>query len=118
MPLVTHYVSEQDLDYDAILAAIGADSIYGDEDFDVFQCPFCSEIYLIDYEIDVIFYDPVNFHALSEHASAPCLCISCGYDFSGQTLIGEKASEEFKVPLARFKASAWGQFLLPSCQQP
>jgi len=102
---MNRYVTEHDLDTQKILRRIGENS-YGDEDFDIFKCPCCGKIYLIDYEIGSIFIDSVDLTILRN--GSDFTCISCGYAFpKGVAIIGPKADEHFRVTWHDLEASEW-----------
>jgi hypothetical protein len=106
---MTEFIKEADLNYDLILKRVGAYT-QGDEDFDVFKCPVCNRIYLIEYEADTIFTDPGNLSALQSGESFSCL--SCGYSFpKGEAIIGPKASDKYRVTRSELLASKWSWLL-------
>jgi|GEM_PF-3035196 len=106
------YLSEYDLDYDAIIHKIKQDGgcTLGDEYFDVFKYPTCHQIYLIDYEVDNIYYDPEDLSKMSTYSRFACS--KCGYDFSEKIILGEKADDRVKVTEKMFKNSKWARTIL------
>ncbi|MDD2047197.1 hypothetical protein [Pseudomonas putida] len=101
---MAQYITTFEIDHIKILASPMYES-YGDEDFDIFNCPICKKIYLIDYEVDSIFLDPEN---LSEIFNGDVfLCSFCGFDFTGEVIIGAAADEKYKVTLEHLMQSDW-----------
>ena len=106
---MTQFVNESDLNYDLILKRVGAYT-QGDEDFDVFKCPACKRIYLIEYESGTIFVEPDDSSLVQSSDSFSCP--SCGYSFpKGEPIIGPKASERYKVTTSELLASKWNWLL-------
>jgi len=52
---MTNLVPETAIDYEEIFARGGRN--LGDEDFALFKCPSCGQIYLLEYEVDTAFLD-------------------------------------------------------------
>jgi hypothetical protein len=99
------YVSEFDLLYDAIIERFGPFT-QGDEDFDVFKCPRCKRIYVIEYEGETIFVSPDDPSELRGRAHFSCL--TCRYEFpDDKPIIGPRADPLFKVRRSELLASPW-----------
>jgi len=106
-----NYVGEYDLDYDAILHKIKEDGgcTLGDEDFDIFKCPTCNQIYLIDYEVGSVYLDPED---LSKMENDNFSCPKCNYSFREKIYLGDKADDGFRVTEKMFKNSKWAWTIL------
>jgi len=103
------FVKESDLDYNLILQRVSAYT-QGDEDFDVFKCPVCNTIYLIEYESGTIFVDPDDLSRV--RSSDSFSCPSCSHSFpKGEPIIGPKASERYRVTTSELLVSKWGWLL-------
>ncbi len=99
------YVDEGELSYQAILDRVRSFTS-GDEDFDIFKCPVCHHIYLIEYEAETIFVAPDDLSALTRREGFNCIC--CGYRFDEkEPIIGPRADERYKVKRAELMASGW-----------
>lgn len=102
------FVDENDLDCDEILRRGGAN--LGDEDFALCKCPACSRLYLIEYEVDTIYLDPLDLQrrlpiniSVSEFS-----CEQCGNIFPQDSAwIGEKAPISMRVTWSDLAASQW-----------
>ncbi|MCL2569180.1 MAG: hypothetical protein FWE12_07100 [Oscillospiraceae bacterium] len=93
---MNEHVKTEHIDYDAIIEAIG--ETYGQEWFLICKCPVCSEIYLYDKEVDIIFLDPTNISVIQNRG--PYSCKTCGVTFGkGSTLI--------ESTLIEAKSSKW-----------
>jgi len=101
------FVNEYDLNYDAIMQRIEKDGGYtlGDEDFDVFRCPTCRKIYLIDYEVEAIYFDPEDLSKMSTYSLF--VCPKCSYDFRNKIILGEQADIMFRVTKMELENSKW-----------
>lgn len=101
---MAQYITTFEIDHFKIFESADYES-YGDEDFDVFNCPACKKIYLIDCEVDAIFLNPKN---LSEIFNGDVfLCSCCGFDFTGEVIVGGAAKEKYKVTLECLMQSDW-----------
>ena len=69
---MSDWVPEQALNYEEIYRRGGRTC--RDEDFSLFKCPPCGQIYLMDYEVDTVF---LNAADLSQRASAVCTTLTC-----------------------------------------
>jgi hypothetical protein len=105
------FIEESDLNYDLILKRTGA--TLGDEDFDVFKCPVCRRIYLLEGEEGIIFIDPENLSLVSTHSLSACL--SCNYSFpQGEPIAGPKSNDKYRVTRTQLLQSKWNWLLPPS----
>ena len=105
---MSHFVSEEDIDYDEILRRGGAN--YGDEDFALFKCPYCQRIYLLEYEVDTVYLDP---HDLSRRVVVNLGvslfdCSTCSRRLPNETqLAGDYAPPEVRVTWEELDGSDW-----------
>ena len=103
-----NYVTEDDINEEKVIYELG-DNSYGDEDFAFFKCPNCKKIYLMDYEIEILYYDSSDLEQIT--ACNRLICLDCGYDFENKVIIGEKAECIFKVTKNEILDSGWARFL-------
>ena len=103
------FVHEDELNQKKIIDKI-ASSNYGDEDFDLFKCPTCQHIYLIDYEGFGIFTNPFDLSKVLNGYQFKC--VTCGYHFvEDQPIIGPKANDKFRVSHFELRKSDWNWVL-------
>lgn len=108
MAILPEAVPEEALDYDEILHRGGANC--GDEDFALCKCPHCRRIYLVEYEVDTLYLDPLDLSrrvAINIGASG-FRCDGCGGEFPERTpCVGPKAPEAMQVTWQGLSASPW-----------
>jgi hypothetical protein len=107
MAMLSDAVPEDALDYDEILRRGGANC--GDEDFALCKCPHCGRIYLIEYEVDTIYLDPVDLGrrvGIDINVSA-FVCEGCGSMWPPGAWIGPKAPAAMQVGWAELAASPY-----------
>jgi hypothetical protein len=108
MAIVPNAVPEIALDYDEIRRRGGANC--GDEDFALCKCPHCGRVYLVEYEVDTLYLDPVNLDrrvGINIGVSGFC-CDECGGMFPERIAwIGPKAPEAMQVTWQDLVASPW-----------
>jgi hypothetical protein len=104
---MSDFVPESAIDY-AEAARRGADT-YGDEDFALFKCPACGHVYLIDYEIEMIYPDPDDLsRRVAARITGAFDCVTCGNPFrGGEAIIGPKADPKFCVTWPELARSGW-----------
>src|SRR5947199_5152544 len=98
MALIPDAVPEAALDYDEILRRSGANS--GDEDFALCKCPHCGRVYLVEYEVDTLYLDPVNLQQRIpiNIGISGFQCEGCGGEFPEKTRwIGPTAPEAMQA---------------------
>jgi hypothetical protein len=105
---MSEFVPTSAIDYAAI-AERGGDTD-GNQDFELFKCPSCGRVYLIDGEEDMIYSDAADLtrRVTEEHGGFDCL--ACGHRFAwaeGRAIIGPKASLEFRVTWSDLRGSGW-----------
>ena len=102
-----NYVEEEDLNAIEILARGGANC--GDEDFAMFLCPLCEQIYLMDHEFETIYLNANDLSLRSD--GMPFTCIRCGVPTpKGDWL----TAPEFRVPMTALLASDWAWIVTPA----
>lgn len=105
-------VPETAINYDEVFRRGGRN--VGDEDFALFKCPRCGQIYLMEYEVDTVYLDP---HDLSRRApvfNTSFNCVACGQEVpSDEPWIGPKAAPRFQVTWAELEASDWHWAVFP-----
>lgn len=100
------YVPESALNYDEIFQRGGRN--LGDEDFDLFKCPNCGHIYLIEYEVDTVYLDATDLSQRAPVYNSSFPCVSCGQEVpEDEPWIGPKASPRFQVTWDELEASDW-----------
>jgi hypothetical protein len=107
MAMLSDAVPEEALDYDEILRRGGANC--GDEDFALCKCPHCGRIYLIEYEVDTIYLDPVDLArrvGIDIDVSA-FVCEGCGSSWPPGACIGPRAPTAMQVCWTELAASPW-----------
>jgi predicted RNA-binding Zn-ribbon protein involved in translation (DUF1610 family) len=99
-------VPEQALDYDEILRRGGANC--GDEDFALFKCPNCGQVYLMEYEVDTVYLNPADLSQRVAVYDSSFPCIACGQQVPNDTpWIGRRQDRRFAVTWANLAASGW-----------
>ena len=104
------HVEECDLDYEGILRSGGEN--YGDEDFAVFGCPHCKQIYLLEYEADTVYLDPADLTKRVPVHSDSFTCSNCRKRVPNDCpWIGDRAPREFQVVYDDMRCSQWSWIL-------
>lgn len=81
---------------------------YGDEDFTLFKCPSCSQIYLMDYEVDTVYLEASDLSIRVGVSGNSFECTKCGKEIpDGNPWIGPLASEQFRVSWEDLRTSEW-----------
>jgi len=110
MQTYSEFVEEHDIDYDKVLRGGGQN--YGDEDFAVFGCPFCHQVYLLEYEVDTVFTDGRDLTKRVPVFNSGFACVACGKEIPGGVAwIGPKAKPEFRVRHEEMLKSEWAWIL-------
>lgn len=108
MAIIPNAVPEESLDYDEILRRGGANC--GDEDFALCKCPHCGRVYLVEYEVDTLYLDPVDLDRRIgvNIGLSGFRCEGCGADFPERAAwIGPKAPETMQVTWQDLAGSPW-----------
>lgn len=108
MPFIPDAVPEEALDAAEILCRGGQN--HGDEDFALCKCPHCSQVYLVEYEVDTIFLDAHDLSKRPDTFDYPhnFTCIACGGRFPETgAWIGSKAPSKMQVTWSELAASPW-----------
>jgi hypothetical protein len=82
------------------------------EYFELFKCPSCARIYLMECEVDTIYLDGND---LSRRAAVDSFaCVHCGQVVAeDQPWVGRKASPRFAVTWTELAASDWAWVAQP-----
>jgi hypothetical protein len=99
------FVPEEALDREKILRRGGAN--LGDEDFELFKCPRCGRVYLLENEVDTVYLDPADLSRRADVVNASFTCVGCGQAFPGAAWVGPNAGDEYKVTWGLLQASGW-----------
>jgi hypothetical protein len=102
---MSRYAPETAIDYEEIFRRGGRN--LGDEDFALFKCPACGQIYLLEYEVDTIYLDGTDLSKRHGDSDAPFFCAGCKNEIPPGPWIGPRAKEEFMVTWSELKASPW-----------
>jgi len=109
MALVPDAVPEAALDFEEIFRRGGANC--GDEDFALCKCPQCGRVFLIEYEVDTLYLDPLNLErrvAINISVSGLACEEGCGGELPSKTpWIGPKAPEAMQVTWQDLASSPW-----------
>src|SRR5436309_1896461 len=92
---MAEFLTEEGIDYDEVLRRGGHNS--GDEDFAFFKCPFCRQVYLLEYEAPTVYLDPLDLDKRAPVSSQNFCCVACRQVLPGEPWIGPKASPKYKV---------------------
>lgn len=99
-------VPEEILDYDEILRRGGAN--HGDEDFALFKCPHCGQVYLLEYEVDTVYLNPRNLSQRKPVIDGSFDCVGCGREVPNDSpWIGRRQDPRFAVTWDDLSASDW-----------
>jgi hypothetical protein len=100
-----HFVTDEALDYEKIIQRGGAN--YGDEDFALFKCPHCDRIYLMDYEVDTVYLDPLDLRRRVDVFNTGFICERCGLEIPSGPWVGPRALDKFRVTWGLLADSEW-----------
>lgn len=110
---MSKFVAEYDLNQELIIEKMGLP--LDNEYFYTFKCPSCQTIFLLEYEFGNIFWKPSDLTIFApDHR--PFYCPHCQYDFSNQTIIGERADEKYRVTFDELNQSDWQWVLNPEAE--
>lgn len=99
------FVPEDVLDYDEIFRRGGRN--LGDEDFALFKCPNCNQVYLMDYEVDTVYLNAVDLSQRAGVAFGSFNCVRCGLLVPEGAWVGPKQDKAFAVTWDEALASEW-----------
>jgi rubredoxin len=106
------FVHETAIDYAEVYRRGGHN--LGDEDFALFKCPACGQIYLIDYEVFMIYIDGDDLSHRMDANLGELNCVKCGYHFlANEPIVGPKADLKFGVTWSELKSSRWAWIAQP-----
>lgn len=98
-------VPESAVDYQAIFARGGRN--FGDEDFALFKCPLCGQIYLLEYEVDTVYLEAGDLSKRVPVHRESFPCVRCGKVVPKGRWAGPRASAQFRVTWRELAASEW-----------
>jgi hypothetical protein len=107
MAAIPDAVPEVAIDSDEILRRGGANC--GDEDFALCKCPHCWRVYLIEYEVDTLYLDPIRLDRRLpiNIGVSGFMCEGCGRQFPRTPWIGPRAPESMQVTWQDLRACPW-----------
>jgi hypothetical protein len=99
-------VPEQALDYTEIFRRGGKN--LGDEDFALFKCPNCGQVYLIEYEVDTVYLNASDLSQRVPVYDSSFGCVACGQQVPDDTpWIGRRQDKRFAVTWTDLAGSEW-----------
>ncbi len=103
---MSNFVPEEAIDYDEVYRRGGHN--LGDEDFALFKCPNCGQVYLLESEVDTVYLDPNELSRRVPVYDGSFHCVSCGREVPQDApWEGPNASPRFGVTWAELQASEW-----------
>jgi hypothetical protein len=100
------FVPEGEIDYDAVYRRGGHNC--GDEDFALFQCPYCNRVYMLEYEVDTVYLDERDLTKRCQVFDSSFDCVGCGQHIpDDRPWIGPRAGAEFQVTWEQLARSDW-----------
>jgi len=99
------FVPDYAIDTDEVFSRGGRN--FGDEDFALFKCPACWQIYLIDQAADVIYLDPKDVTTRLPAERIREKCVGCGAPLPDEALAGPAAPDEVRVTWDQLRATRW-----------
>lgn len=111
---MSYYVPETAIDYRAVFHRGGANR--GDEDFALFKCPTCRQVYLLEYEVDTVYIDGSDLSKREDVTdwNHPFRCVNCSSEVPRAPWAGPRAEERFLVTWKELEDSAWSWVATPS----
>lgn len=99
-------VPETTLDYSEIFRRGGKN--LGDEDFALFKCPNCGQVYLMEYEVDTVYLNASDLSQRVNVFDSSFDCAACGQRVPDDTpWIGRRQDKRFAVTWEELAASGW-----------
>ena len=89
------FVPEYAIDTDEVFSRGGRN--FGDEDFALFKCPACWQVYLVDRSADVVHVDPKNLGAKLPADRVKQKCVGCGAALPDEPWSGPAAPESVRM---------------------
>ena len=99
------FVPEYAIDTEEILSRGGRN--FGDEDFALFKCAACWQVYLIDRAADVVYVNPKDVKARVPADRVAERCVGCGAPIAEAPLTGDAAPEAVRVTWDQLRATKW-----------
>jgi hypothetical protein len=103
---MSDFVPEDAIDYGEVFRRGGSN--HGDEDFALFKCPGCAQIYLLEYEVDTAYLDANDLTTRVAVFDDSFECIRCGNAVpDDEPWAGPRASPRFLVTWDELSRSDW-----------
>lgn len=100
------FVPESAIDYDEVFRRGGRNC--GDEDFALFKCPRCDQVYLMEYEVDTVYLNGKDLSLRANVVSESFDCTNCHQTVPDDVpWVGPKASTRFQVTWEELATSDW-----------
>ena len=99
------FVPDYAIDYDEVFSRGGRN--FGDEDFALFKCPGCWQIYLIDRSAEVVYVNPKDVNARVPADDVKRRCVGCAAAMPEGPLSGDAAPEAVRVTWDQLRATRW-----------
>ena len=99
------FVPEHAIDQEEVFSRGGRN--FGDEDFALFKCPNCWQVYLIDRAADVVYVDPRNLGTRVSADRVREKCVGCGTAIDAEPFSGPAAPESVRVTWDQLRATRW-----------
>lgn len=111
---MSYYVPETAIDYRAVFDRGGAN--LGDEDFALFKCPACKQVYLLEYEVDTVYIDGSDLSKREDVTdwNHTFRCVNCRREVPRAPWAGPRVEERFLVTWKELEESAWSWVATPS----
>jgi len=99
------FVPEYAIDAEEIFRRGGRN--FGDEDFALFKCPDCWQVYLIDQSADVVYVNPKDASDRVPADVMKAACTGCGRPIRVEPLAGPAADDAVRVTWDQLRATKW-----------
>ena len=99
------FVPDYAIDTGEVLARGGRN--FGDEEFALFKCPNCWQVYLIDHVAEVVYPDPEDLCTRVPAETVGAKCVGCGAPLPGEIWCGSAAPEAMRVTWDQLRATGW-----------
>ena len=99
------FVPDYAIDADEILSRGGRN--FGDEDFSLFKCPNCWQVYLVDRSADIVYVNPKDVNARVPVERVTAGCVGCGAAITETPFVGGAAPDAVRVTWDQLRATKW-----------
>jgi len=94
------------VDYDEVFRH-GGDNC-GNEEFDLFKCPHCGRIYLLENELFTVYVDGSDLSRRISALEESFDCLDCGHQIpTNEPWTGPRANIRFRVTWDELETSEW-----------